>query len=125
MIIIIMRGENFMAHLDGLGGTPVCRRTPVAHHCSSLIFLCSSVSFNLLFAIVSFCFYFKAGTSCNRNALSCPSIWETRNEYEILVAICWRETSWEIWCTYMDGYNENAPPGNRLYGCEMDWTDAG
>jgi hypothetical protein len=23
MIIIIMRGENFVAHLDGLGGTPV------------------------------------------------------------------------------------------------------
>jgi hypothetical protein len=32
MIIIIMRGENFVAHLDGLGGTPVCRGTPVAHH---------------------------------------------------------------------------------------------
>jgi hypothetical protein len=30
MIIIIMRGENFVAHLDGLGGTPV------AHHFSSL-----------------------------------------------------------------------------------------
>jgi hypothetical protein len=28
-IIIIMRGENFVAHLDGLGGTPV------AHHCTS------------------------------------------------------------------------------------------
>jgi hypothetical protein len=28
MIIIIMRGEKFVAHLDGLGGTPV------AHHCS-------------------------------------------------------------------------------------------
>jgi hypothetical protein len=27
MIIIIVRGENFVAHLDGLGGTPV------AHHC--------------------------------------------------------------------------------------------
>jgi hypothetical protein len=35
MIIIIMRGEHFMAHLDGLGGTPVCRGTPVAHHCST------------------------------------------------------------------------------------------
>jgi hypothetical protein len=23
MIIIIMRGDNFVAHLDGLGGTPV------------------------------------------------------------------------------------------------------
>jgi hypothetical protein len=34
MIIIIMRGENFMPHLDGLGGTPVCRGTQVAHHCS-------------------------------------------------------------------------------------------
>jgi hypothetical protein len=33
MIIIIMRGENFVAHLDGLGGTPVCRGTPVAYHC--------------------------------------------------------------------------------------------
>jgi hypothetical protein len=33
MIIIIMRGENFVAHL---GGKPVCRGTPVAHHCSSL-----------------------------------------------------------------------------------------
>jgi hypothetical protein len=33
MIIIIMRGENFVAHLDGLGGTPVCRGTTVAHHC--------------------------------------------------------------------------------------------
>jgi hypothetical protein len=30
MIIIIMRGENLMAHLDGLGGTTV------AHLCSSL-----------------------------------------------------------------------------------------
>jgi hypothetical protein len=29
-----MRGENFVAHLDGLGGTPMCRGTPVAHHCS-------------------------------------------------------------------------------------------
>jgi hypothetical protein len=28
-----MRGENFVAHLDGLSGTPVCRGTPVAHHC--------------------------------------------------------------------------------------------
>jgi hypothetical protein len=28
MIVIIMRGENFVAHLDGLGG----RGTPVAHH---------------------------------------------------------------------------------------------
>jgi hypothetical protein len=34
MIIIIIRGENFLAHLDGLGGTPVCRGTPVAHHWS-------------------------------------------------------------------------------------------
>jgi hypothetical protein len=32
MIIIIMRGVNFVAHLDGLGGTPVCHGTPVAHH---------------------------------------------------------------------------------------------
>jgi hypothetical protein len=32
-IIIITRGENFVAHLDGLGDTPVCRGTPVAHHC--------------------------------------------------------------------------------------------
>jgi hypothetical protein len=30
VIIIIMRGENFVAHLDGLGGTPV------AHHCARL-----------------------------------------------------------------------------------------
>jgi hypothetical protein len=35
MIAIIMRGENFVVHLDGLGGTPVCRGTPVAHHCCS------------------------------------------------------------------------------------------
>jgi hypothetical protein len=34
MIIIIMRGENFVAYLDGLGGTPVCRGTPVAPHCN-------------------------------------------------------------------------------------------
>jgi hypothetical protein len=34
MVVIIMRGENFVAHLDGLGGTPVCRGTPVAHHWS-------------------------------------------------------------------------------------------
>jgi hypothetical protein len=27
IMIIIMKGENFVAHLDGLGGTPV------AHHC--------------------------------------------------------------------------------------------
>jgi hypothetical protein len=33
MIMIIMRGENFVAHLDGLGGTPVCRGTSVAYHC--------------------------------------------------------------------------------------------
>jgi hypothetical protein len=32
IMIRIMRGENFVAHLDGLGGTPVCRGTPVAHH---------------------------------------------------------------------------------------------
>jgi hypothetical protein len=32
-IIIIMRGDNFVAHLDGLGGTAVCHGTPVAHHC--------------------------------------------------------------------------------------------
>jgi hypothetical protein len=32
MTIIIMRGENFVALLDGLGGTPVCLGTPVAHH---------------------------------------------------------------------------------------------
>jgi hypothetical protein len=32
IMIIIMRGENFVAHLDGLGGTPVCRGTPVVHH---------------------------------------------------------------------------------------------
>jgi hypothetical protein len=31
MIIITMRDENFVAHLDGLGGTPVCHGTPVAH----------------------------------------------------------------------------------------------
>jgi hypothetical protein len=24
IIIIIMRGEHFVAHLDGLGGTPMC-----------------------------------------------------------------------------------------------------
>jgi hypothetical protein len=30
MIIIIMRGKNFVAHLDGLGGTPI------AHHWSKL-----------------------------------------------------------------------------------------
>jgi hypothetical protein len=27
-----MRAENFVAQLDGLGGTPVCRGTLVAHH---------------------------------------------------------------------------------------------
>jgi hypothetical protein len=32
-IIIIMRVENFVAHLDGLGGTLVCHGTQVAHHC--------------------------------------------------------------------------------------------
>jgi hypothetical protein len=32
MVIIIMRGENFVAHVDGLGDTPACRGTPVAHH---------------------------------------------------------------------------------------------
>jgi hypothetical protein len=36
MIIIIRRGKNFVAHLDGLGGTLVNRGTPVAHHCSTL-----------------------------------------------------------------------------------------
>jgi hypothetical protein len=35
-----MRGENFLAHLDGLGGTPVCRVTPVAHD-----YLCEKVIF--------------------------------------------------------------------------------
>jgi hypothetical protein len=29
---IIMRGENFVAHLDSLGGTSVCCGIPVAHH---------------------------------------------------------------------------------------------
>jgi hypothetical protein len=37
MIIIIMRGENFVTHLEGLGGTLVCRGTPVAHHCSRIL----------------------------------------------------------------------------------------
>jgi hypothetical protein len=32
MIIIKMRGEHFVAHLDGLGRTPVCRGTQVAYH---------------------------------------------------------------------------------------------
>jgi hypothetical protein len=27
-----MTGENFVAHLDGLGGKPVCRGTQVVHH---------------------------------------------------------------------------------------------
>jgi hypothetical protein len=40
MIIIIMRGENFVAYLDSLGGTPVCRGTPVAHHCSMEMWHC-------------------------------------------------------------------------------------
>jgi hypothetical protein len=35
MTIIIMRGENFVAHLDGLGGTPVCRGTPA--HITALV----------------------------------------------------------------------------------------
>jgi hypothetical protein len=39
IIIIIMRDENFVAHLDGLGGTSVCRGTPVAHHCSRLLLI--------------------------------------------------------------------------------------
>jgi hypothetical protein len=38
MIIIIMRGEHFVAHLDGLGGRPVCRWTPVAHHCDMTLY---------------------------------------------------------------------------------------
>jgi hypothetical protein len=29
MIRIIMRGENFVAHLDGLGGTPVAHHWPI------------------------------------------------------------------------------------------------
>jgi hypothetical protein len=37
MIIIIMRGENFMAHLDDLGGTPVCRGTLIARHCTTIM----------------------------------------------------------------------------------------
>jgi hypothetical protein len=31
MIIIMIRDENFVAHLDGLGGTPV------AHHCFKVL----------------------------------------------------------------------------------------
>jgi hypothetical protein len=27
-----MTGENFVPHLEGLGGTPVCRGSAVAHH---------------------------------------------------------------------------------------------
>jgi hypothetical protein len=42
MIVIIMIGENFVAHLDGLGGTPVCRGTPVAHHWYRWLFIGSS-----------------------------------------------------------------------------------
>jgi hypothetical protein len=30
IMIIIVRREHFVAYLDGLGGTPVCRGTPVA-----------------------------------------------------------------------------------------------
>jgi hypothetical protein len=33
-----MRGENFVAHLDGLRGTPVCRGTPVGHHCITQLY---------------------------------------------------------------------------------------
>jgi hypothetical protein len=45
MIIIIMRGEKFVAHLDGLGGTPV------AHHCTKAYQLC-----NLLFSLFLYSF---------------------------------------------------------------------
>jgi hypothetical protein len=36
-IIVIMRGENCVVHLHGLGGTPVCLGTPIAHHCLRVI----------------------------------------------------------------------------------------
>jgi hypothetical protein len=38
MIIIIMRGENIVAHLDGLGGTRACRGTPAAYHWSKVTY---------------------------------------------------------------------------------------
>jgi hypothetical protein len=37
MIIIIFRGQNFVVHLDGLGGTPV------AHHCCRQSFLTANL----------------------------------------------------------------------------------
>jgi hypothetical protein len=40
MIIIIMRCENFVAHLDGLGGTPV------AHHCTMVTFGLKKLNFS-------------------------------------------------------------------------------
>jgi hypothetical protein len=36
IMIIIMRGENLMAHLDGLDGTPVRRGTPVHDNAKNL-----------------------------------------------------------------------------------------
>jgi hypothetical protein len=39
LIIIMMRGENFVAHLDGLGGTPVCCGTAVAQTISHSDFI--------------------------------------------------------------------------------------
>jgi hypothetical protein len=44
--VYIMRGENIVAHLDGLGGTPVCRGTPVAHHCFTLTLDVGAFIFN-------------------------------------------------------------------------------
>jgi hypothetical protein len=46
MFVIIMRGENFVAHPDGLGGTPV------AHHCYS------NTKINLLL-LGMFCFVIR------------------------------------------------------------------
>jgi hypothetical protein len=52
-----MRGENFVAHLVGLGGTTVCRGTPVAHYCSSGIFPQSPLQLAVMGVAAYFCRY--------------------------------------------------------------------
>jgi hypothetical protein len=39
MVIIIMRGENFVAHLDGLGGTSVAHHWPSGNNIKGIRFL--------------------------------------------------------------------------------------
>jgi hypothetical protein len=65
MIIIIMRGENLVAHLDGLGGTPVCREHRL--RITELEYTYSSEHHHILLNPLNACFYLKNPSPLSRS----------------------------------------------------------